>query len=284
MSEYNDGAPTVRLAHTPGSQGANVLEGRNGVMQLPASEAPALLLSYAFIKQWRGKMDDWVFRDWVLDSGAFSVHASGKAVEFGTYLSDTRELLAAPRPPVEVFALDVIGDWRASRVNAEKMWAAGVEAIPCFHYGSPWAELESLAATYPKIALGGMAHRSMKSKGDWIGQCFARVWPKRIHGFACNERLLMRFPFHSVDSSSWCLKAVAFGRWKAYGGAYLNWRGSAQNLRAEVAFYLRAEREARRRWAAEMTLLSSADGPVVRLSAGNGHEGGRNPFIPEVPQ
>jgi hypothetical protein len=68
-------------------------------------------------------------------------------------------------------------------------------------------------------------------------------------------------------------------------------RGSNQNLRAEVAWYLDLEVRAQKRWAREMALLDSLDpspqtgAPVVRLSveAGSAGNGPRHDAIRHDP-
>jgi hypothetical protein len=44
-------------------------------------------------------------------------------------------------------------------------------------------------------------------------------------------------------------------------------RGSKQNLRVEVEYYLEMERKARIKWRRQMQELETEDGPTVRLAA-----------------
>lgn len=261
------GPPNVRLAHVPGAQGDNVLLGQRGVAALPDTSLPALLVSYVYLQPFLKNRHVYRYRDWVLDSGAFSAHNSGEEIRLPEYIDCCKELLATDPTLTEVFALDVIGDWRASKKNCEKMWKAGVPAIPCFHFGEPWKELVAMARDYPKIALGGVVGQKVEPRDKWIGQCFARVWPKKIHGFGFSgEKTLMRFPFHSVDATNWELGPCKYGTWKAFGHQRVSVRGSKQNLRAEVEWYLDLERRARERWKKEMALLESQpDSWTVRL-------------------
>jgi hypothetical protein len=204
-----------------------------------------------------------------MDSGAFSAFSSGVEIDLQAYIDCCQELLATDPTLTEVFALDVIGDWKASLKNAEEMWRQGVEAIPCFHYGEPWDLLKGLAKDYPKIALGGCVGK--KDKDKFALQCFARVWPKKVHGFGFgSEKSIMTIPFHSVDATNWEMGPCAYGRWNAFGGK-MSVRGSAQNLRAEVEWYLELERKARDRWKREMALLET-QGPTLQLGLG-GDEG-----------
>jgi hypothetical protein len=223
-------------------------------------EKPALLASYFYLKPFLKNQAKYQYRDWVLDSGAFSAHNSGVEIKNEDFIATAKDLLAKDPTLTEVFALDVIGDWRASIKNCEAAWKAGVPVIPCFHYGEPWEVLTEMAKQYPKIALGGMVGtgKTAAEKMRFLGQCFARVWPKKIHGFGtCSEKLIMAFPFHSVDATNWEIGPCRFGRWASFG--QMSIRGSKQDLKAEVEHYLRMEYRARQRWSREMKILAASD-------------------------
>lgn len=248
--------PTIRLAHIEGAQGSNVLRGRHGVIRVPDSSLPALLVSYYYVKGFLAKQSEYRYRDWALDSGAFSAASQGEKIDLNEFTDKAAQLLHDDPTLTEVFALDVIGDPEATMRNTEKMVAAGVPAIPAFHYGSAWHYLEDMAKRFPKIALGGAVGLKGNTKLDWAKQCFARIWPKRVHGFGFgSERAAMEIPFHSVDATNWQLGATKFGTWQSFGGAQLSIKGSNQNLRSEIEHYLRIERRARRRWAATWTAV-----------------------------
>lgn len=264
--------PTIHLAHVPGAQGDNVLTGRNNSPKMGDRDRPALLISYYYLKQFLANQHRYHYRNWVMDSGAFSAYNSGAVIDLQAYIDCCKQLMATDPTLIEIYALDMIGDWRISLKNTEKMWRQGVPAIPCYHFGEPWDVLKSLARDYPKIALGGVAVKK-GGKNDWAGQCFARIWPKKIHGFAFgSEKAILLYPFHSTDATSWEIKPCRFGRWNAFGGQRVSVRGSSQNLRAEVLWYLELERKARERWKKEMALLETI-GPTVRLAESG--EGGR---------
>lgn len=197
------GGPTVRLAHMYGAQGDGALQGTNG-FQVAESQAPALLVSYFYLDPFLKNQHRYRYRDWVMDSGAFSAHNSGQKIDLNRYVDKCLELLASDRTLTEVFALDVIGNAEASLKNCEEMWRQGVPAIPCFHQGEPEEFLFQMAKEYPKIALGGVALERGDFKLAWLEQCFARVWPKKIHGFGMSsEAIVYGLPFHSVDATNW---------------------------------------------------------------------------------
>src|SRR5262249_2164969 len=150
-------------------------------------------------------------------SGAFSAHQSGKEIRLEEYIETAKQLMETDKQLVEVFALDVIDDWKASLKNCEAMWEAGVPAIPAFHIGEPEEALIHLARHYPKIALGGVALLRGEKKLSWARQCFARVYPHRIHGFGFgSEKAVLSLPFHSVDATNWELGPCRFGRWQSF--------------------------------------------------------------------
>lgn len=251
-------APSVRLAYNPGPVNAyKALDSTPSMTEKtqPTELAPALLVSYVYLPGFLKHRHRYHYRDWVLDSGAFSAHNSGTEIKLQDYIDTCKHLLASDPKLTEVFALDVIGDWRASLKNCEEMWRQGVPAIPCFHAGEPWEALINMARDYPKIALGGVAYAGGQRKLVWAEQCFARVWPKRIHGFGYgSESQILGLPWHSVDATSWEVGPCRFGRWQSFGK--MSVRGSKQNLRAEVEWYLELERKAQFRWRTEMALLA----------------------------
>ena len=245
-------APTIRLAYGGAPKivrsGLGPHEG--------ASVKPALLVSYVYLPQFLRLRPELSFRDWVMDSGAFSAYNSGMEIRLQDYIDTCQRFIAEDPQLTEIFALDVIGDWKASLKNCEEMWKQGVPAIPCFHAGEPWEALIEMARSFPKIALGGVAYAQSGKKLHWAEQCFARVWPKRIHGFGYgSERQIMALPWHSVDATTWLVGPSKYGRWASFG-ARLSVRGSDNtNLRGEVEWYLALERKAQARWREEMKEL-----------------------------
>jgi hypothetical protein len=233
---------------------------------------PAILCSFPYLGTLDRLRDRLGFRDWSMDSGAFTAHQKGVAVDLDAYIACCQERLATDPKLVEVFALDAIGDPRRTLENTERMWAAGVPAIPCYHYGEPVDYLLHYAARYPKIALGGMAMLKGPGRLAVIRQCFARVWPHLVHGFGItHERQLMAVPWHSVDSSSWESNVARYGRPVSLGLAHrhqtngegkrhrvlVNYRDMA---RLEVERFLDLERQAQARWGPDLARMTGAQG------------------------
>jgi len=255
----------VRLATAVSSQGANVLIGRRGVKKIPEYLRPSLLISYIYLEPFLKKKSEYVYRDWALDSGAFSAYNKGSTIELQAYIDKAKELIASDKTLVEVFSLDVIGDWKASLKNTEEMWKQGVPAIPCYHYGEPWDVLKGMAKDYPKIALGGVAFRH-NIKDKFAEQCFARVWPKRIHGFGYgSEKSIMALPWDSVDATNWEIGPCKYGRWNMFGN--LNIKGSKQNLQSEVEYFLKIEKRARGKFGKVLAKLDAQHTTRLAIAA-----------------
>ena len=247
---------TIYLALCPNGRNRKLfMDG--GPRAVAVEDAPSVLVSYVYAKTFIADRPRYRIRSWCMDSSAFSVRSSGEPVDLDAYIECCQEQIATDTALDFVIALDVIGDWRAGLRNLEKMWAAGVPALPVFHIGEPEDLLLGLARDYPKICVGGVADLHGPARRKFAEQCFARVWPKRVHGLGIgNEPDVMTVPWSSVDASSWEMGPAAFGKWRAFGNRHLRIRGSEQDLRSEVRWYTDLEKRARWRWRREMSLLA----------------------------
>lgn len=112
--------------------------------------------------------------------------------------------------------LDIIYNAEKSWENQKYMESNGLKPLPVFHFLEDFKWLKKYAEEYEYIGLGGMA--TGLRKADFLTfayQCFqiiAEVNPQlKVHGFAVTSvDMIQRFPFYSVDSTSW-LKSAAFG-------------------------------------------------------------------------
>lgn len=235
----------------------------------------SVLVSYAYEATLHKDRIHEYARDWVLDSGAFTAYRTGKPIDNLTYLEVAKGLLNSPHPPCEVFSLDVIGDWRASVKNAEQAWKLGVPVIPTWHCGEPPELAVSLARDYPKMAIGNIAFLAgIKARERIVSQIFARVWPARVHGFGITtEGLLMRYPFHSVDASSWVV-GPTFGQWTGFGPPWRHFgdvkmshpkvdahepgeAGTAEGLLTQVRHFVKMEKRLATHWRKELASLGT---------------------------
>lgn len=170
-----------------------------------------------------------------LDSGAHSLynnevtykkHAFGydwyDGPEFRAYLDEYAAFLKAHLDVLDFYAnVDVI-------FSPERSWAAqkyleqehGLTPVPVIHFGTPlkWIE-KHLDAGYKFLGVGGLGQEAPKASYiPWANRLFEYLCPPprrvpvvRTHGFAMTSfDLMSRFPWASVDSSSWA-KAAGFG-------------------------------------------------------------------------
>jgi hypothetical protein len=143
-----------------------------------------------------------------LDSGAFSAFTQGVEIDIGAYC----DYIHANGDIIEVASvLDAIGDPEGTWRNQCEMERRGVKPLPCFHYGEPESLLEHYIANYDYITLGGMVPISTPQLKLWLDRLFERhicdangVPRTKVHGFGLTSLPLMeRYPWYSVDSSTW---------------------------------------------------------------------------------
>jgi hypothetical protein len=147
-----------------------------------------------------------------LDSGAFSAFTQGVEIDLEGYCDYCRrnaDIIEFPS------VLDGIGDPLKTWQNQTRMEALGVRPLPCFHYGEDERYLEHYLANYDFITLGGMVPINKEQLRFWLD----RIWDKyltdkdglpriKVHGFGLTRVDLMeRYPWYSVDSSSWVQSA-----------------------------------------------------------------------------
>ena len=157
-----------------------------------------------------------------LDSGAFSAFTQGVEVDmvaYCQYIQENSDILEVVDGMVCASVLDGIGDPLKTYQNQLAMESLGVRPLPCFHYGEDERYLDYYTANYPYITLGGMVPISTPQLYHWLD----RVWEKhlvdgagrpkvKVHGFGLTTMALVeRYPWYSVDSSSWVQTARTGG-------------------------------------------------------------------------
>lgn len=160
-----------------------------------------------------------------LDSGAFSAFSLGIKVDLAAYCEWVKRNDDVVRRDDNILmasVLDGIGDPLQTYRNQLAMEELGVKPLPCFHYGEDERYLEHYVANYEYITLGGMVPISTPQLFHWLD----RIWQKyltdgsgkprlKVHGFGLTSVPLMtRYPWYSVDSSSWIQLA-------AHGNVYV---------------------------------------------------------------
>jgi len=145
-----------------------------------------------------------------LDSGAYSAWSQNIEInidEYIKFIKDNHECIS------QYAVLDVIGDAQGTLNNQRYMEAEGLNPIPCFHYGEDEMYLREYLKQHNYIALGGMVKRPRNQVGYWLDEIWEKYFVNRdgtaklkIHGFGMTSVSFMkRYPWYSVDSTSWVL-------------------------------------------------------------------------------
>jgi hypothetical protein len=175
------------------------------------------LESYHYVH--KQTMVDTMRRDGVkvfLDSGAFSAFTQGIEIDlqaYCEYIHHNRDLILVAS------VLDGIGDPLKTYRNQYLMEALGTAPLPCFHYGEDERYLEHYIANYDYITLGGMVPINKEQLVYWLDRIWNRYLTDRdglpirkVHGFGLTRvSLMQRYPWFSIDSSSWVQSARTGG-------------------------------------------------------------------------
>lgn len=172
----------------------------------------------AFIAKYRS-----LFRNILLDSGAFSAWTQKKSIDVYLY---NQFIKTHGKLFTDWVSLDVIGDAQGSYDNYMIQKKAGLDVIPVFH---PLFETDDWLEKYMKetdyIGLGGMAGKDVDRNAQRrrLEEVFHRLVSARpgtyyrTHGFGVGSaNLTARYPWFTIDSSVIIQLAVR---------GMINWRG-----------------------------------------------------------
>jgi hypothetical protein len=205
-----------------------------GASILAAMTAPGranYLGSFWDVNSSRIRLVDPTKMDFFLDSGAYSAWSRKTSIDLDEYIAFIRthssiiehcaSLDRIPGIPGESASV------RQREEAAEESWSnyvymlrEGVEPIPVFHYGEDFKHLSRIldfGCTY--IGVGGLVGIPGKHRRAWLDRLFRTLAERKVHiqthGFGMTSvSLMFRYPWHSVDSTSWIQVA-------ANGGMYL---------------------------------------------------------------
>jgi len=146
--------------------------------------------------------------DLFMDSGAFTFLSKNKNVdieEYRAYIQKNSSLLDI------CSSMDVIGSWQKSVEYFEQLNNGDQKFMPCFHIGEPFHVLEKYMEQSDILSIGGMVPLSYKELRTYLDflfpsyLCDKKGYPKvKVHGFGMtDQRLMFRYPWYSVDSSTW---------------------------------------------------------------------------------
>lgn len=159
----------------------------------------------------------------VLDSGAYSAWSLGKQVNLDDYITFIHE----HKQHLSWYAnLDVITDDPSESAepsfdNFKVMKAAGLDPVPVFHFGEDPKWLKCYLEMSDFIALGGVYKYARPRLYSWLDDVFTEYLTDdkgmptcKVHGFGwTGTKLINRYPWYSVDSSSWVQLTVRGQTW-----------------------------------------------------------------------
>ena len=213
----------VFFACTPSKQHVDLLH---------ECEVERMLYSYHFIKdvnKFMKLLEPRMPKCIILDSGAFSVWSNGGTVDIDKYAAFAIELRDRLPEWVDyrVVNLDVLPGKFGERPTDEQReesarqgWenmiyleSKGLKVIHVFHQHEDFSWLRKMMEHSDYIGISPANDLSQAEKNRWLDKCFAITRDKiKTHGFAVTSAAqLYKYPFFSVDSSSWTAPA-RFGR------------------------------------------------------------------------
>ena len=156
-----------------------------------------------------------------LDSGAFSAFTLGVEIDivgYCDYIKRNSDIIRKEDGVVMASVLDGIGDPLKTYRNQLAMEELGAKPLPCFHYGEDERYLEYYVKNYDYITIGGMVGKSSVLLIQWLDRIWANYLvdstghPRlKVHAFGITAiKIMERYPWFSVDSSSW-IQSAAFG-------------------------------------------------------------------------
>jgi hypothetical protein len=148
----------------------------------------------------------------LLDSGAFSVSKSKGQIDLQEYIKFIYKWMDYLEG---YFVLDVINEAEPTWVNQRIMEDAGLKPIPVYHQATEIKYLHK-CMDYEFFGMGGVGGKGYSFKEivethnkTWNIICDNNGYPKnKVHGFGITSpKIMLRFPFWSVDSTSWVINS-----------------------------------------------------------------------------
>lgn len=156
-----------------------------------------ILIAFPFVD----KVKTWE-KEWFLDSGAFTFYSQKKEGDLIEYIKFIKS-----NENIKTYAsLDVINDSLQSYNNFIEMLKNKTKPIPTFHYGENINYLKRYISKTDYIAIGGLVPYKNKIKNlfSFLDKVFSISKDIKLHGFGLNNwEALKRYPFYSVDATSW---------------------------------------------------------------------------------
>lgn len=145
--------------------------------------------------------------DMLLDSWAFTAFTQNKNIDIYEYI----KFLKAYKHKFTIYAwLDIIWDAEWTLKNQKILDKEWLNAFPTYHLWSPVKYFHEIVEKYDYIWLWWMVPHSTNPKKieAFLDYCFSYIkkkWLKtKVHWWwMTNPRLMLKYPFYSVDSTAW---------------------------------------------------------------------------------
>lgn len=148
-------------------------------------------------------------------------HSYLTSEDYLAYREKYAQFIEAHLPLLTVYAnLDIINNAEATWQNQLWFEARGLKPLPVWHFGTDESYLKRyIKKGYEYIAIGGMIPNASSVLIGPLDRLWSTVLTDskgmpviKVHGFAMTAFSLMRrYPWYSVDSSSW-IKVASYGR------------------------------------------------------------------------
>lgn len=186
------------------------------------NKQPYILESFYYIDDTVRKLIPY-FKDFLLDSGAFTFMANSKETNFEEYIEKYAEFIN--KNNIKHFfeldvdcikGYDVVLKYRA---KIEKI--TNKQCIPVWHKSRGMDEFVKMCQQYPYVAIGGIVTKEITPQEYKYFPQFIKIAHKygaKIHGLGfTNLKGLTKYHFDSADSTSW-LSGNRFGHIYKFNG------------------------------------------------------------------
>ncbi len=170
-----------------------------------------ILESFIYLEDWLFEIPTYHPDNFMLDSGAYTFMARKKEakVDWTEYVERYAELIVK-RGIKYFFELDIdnlVGLKEVERLRELLERLTGKKCIPVFHRSRGQEYWLDMIEAYDYVAIGGIVTKEIKAREhkylNWFLQT-ARAKKTKVHGLGyTNSKGLAKYPFYSVDSTSW---------------------------------------------------------------------------------
>ena len=148
-------------------------------------------------------------KDFLLDSGAFTLFSSGKHVDWNSYIKSFAEFINRNKVS-KFFELDIdslVGYEKVLELRHKLEDATGKPVIPVWHKSRGKERFLQMCEEYKYVAIGGIVSKEIKISDYPVFNYLIDEAHKRgvrIHGLGfTNMQGLKKYHFDSVDSTAW---------------------------------------------------------------------------------